>query len=110
MKNKHVKSDCRGIPFITHRFRQRGIYACLCAAMCILPASEAFAQSSGNNRQTPKEKVTGKTTYKGVVIDDTDMPLPGVNITYRNAKGAGAITDVNGEFTITVPDGARQRA
>ena len=104
MKNKHVKSDCRGIPFITHRFRQRGIYACLCAAMCILPASEAFAQSSGNNRQTPKEKVTGKTTYKGVVIDDTDMPLPGVNITYRNAKGAGAITDVNGEFTITVPD------
>ena len=104
MKNKHVKSDCRGIPFITHRFRQRGIYACLCAAMCILPASEAFAQSSGNNRQTPTEKVTGKTTYKGVVIDDTDMPLPGVNITYRNAKGAGAITDVNGEFTITVPD------
>lgn len=104
MKNKHVKSDCRGIPFITHRFRQKGIYACLCAAMCILPASEAFAQSSGNNRQTPKEKVTGKTTYKGVVIDDTDMPLPGVNITYRNAKGAGAITDVNGEFTITVPD------
>ena len=104
MKNKHVKSDCRGIPFITHRFRQKGIYACLCAAMCILPASEAFAQSSGNNRQTPKEKVTGKTTYKGVVIDDTDIPLPGVNITYRNAKGAGAITDVNGEFTITVPD------
>lgn len=48
--------------------------------------------------------MTGKTTYKGVVIDDTDMPLPGVNITYRNAKGAGAITDVNGEFTITVPD------
>lgn len=29
--------------------------------------------------------------------------MPGVNITYKNAKGVGVITDVDGNFTLAVP-------
>ena len=38
-------------------------------------------------------------TITGVVSDDTG-PLPGVNVTVKDAKGLGTITNINGEYTI----------
>lgn len=48
----------------------------------------AFAQSM---------KVTGK------VVDSTGAPIIGANVVQNGAKGNGTITDVNGEFSLTVP-------
>ncbi|ANH81588.1 SusC/RagA family TonB-linked outer membrane protein [Niabella ginsenosidivorans] len=39
----------------------------------------------------------------GVVTDETNMPLTGVSITIPERTG-GTLTDVNGNFSITVPD------
>ena len=50
--------------------------------------------------QTPEKKVI----YRGVVIDDTDAPLPGVSVTLPHSKGTGVTTDVNGRFEISVPE------
>ncbi len=36
------------------------------------------------------------------------MPLPGVSVTYKHAKGSGTITNIKGEFQITVPDNVHE--
>lgn len=40
----------------------------------------------------------------GVVTDNTDIPLPGVNVLV-DGTNIGTITDVNGEYSINVPEG-----
>ena len=42
---------------------------------------------------------------KGTVVDAADEPLIGVSVTEDKSKAA-VITDVDGKFTITVPDAA----
>ncbi|GHA38507.1 SusC/RagA family TonB-linked outer membrane protein [Salinimicrobium marinum] len=39
----------------------------------------------------------------GVVVDDNNMPLPGVNILVKNTTN-GTVTDFNGEFSISVSE------
>lgn len=35
------------------------------------------------------------------------MPLPGVNVTFKNAKGVGVVTDLDGKFSIAIPENVR---
>ena len=48
-----------------------------------------------------KELSEGKVTLKGVVVDASGEPLIGVNIKEKGTEN-GAITDLNGEFSLTV--------
>ena len=41
-------------------------------------------------------------TITGVVSDDTGEPLPGANISVKNATGLGTITDIDGKYSIKV--------
>ena len=41
-------------------------------------------------------------TVTGVVKDATGEPLPGANVTVKDAKGLGTITNMDGEYTIKV--------
>ncbi|MCT4589159.1 MAG: TonB-dependent receptor [Carboxylicivirga sp.] len=43
--------------------------------------------------------VMAQKTVTGVVVDDTNLPLPGVNILIKGTTN-GTISDVNGEFTL----------
>lgn len=63
----------------------------------------AIATTDNSLNQTTQSAQTNKVTYHGTVIDENGDPLPGVNITYKNAKGVGVITDVDGNFTLAVP-------
>ena len=61
--------------------------------MCIWIAScmgSAFAQNN--------------IAVKGTVTDENNQPLTGVSVTNEN-RTSGAVTDINGEFTINVPQG-----
>ncbi len=40
-------------------------------------------------------------TIKGIVLDDTNTPLPGVNISYQT--NAGTQTDINGYYLLEIP-------
>ncbi|MEJ1237151.1 SusC/RagA family TonB-linked outer membrane protein [Chryseolinea sp. T2] len=44
-------------------------------------------------------------TVKGVVRDETNTPLPGVNVVVKGTTG-GTITDGDGRYTVNVPDGS----
>ena len=41
-----------------------------------------------------------KNTFKGVVLDDLGEPVIGATIQVKGVKGAGAITDLDGNFVI----------
>lgn len=45
-----------------------------------------------------------RVTYKGTVIDDLDMPLPGVNVVAKGLQGVGTTTNADGEFSIDLPE------
>ena len=41
---------------------------------------------------------------KGIVVDDTDQPLPGVTLMFKGTQ-VGTATSLDGEFDLAVPDG-----
>lgn len=92
-------------------FSQHWSYAvkpgCLAMALLVASALPAMAQTpAGGGKQQTTESQTPekKVIYRGVVIDDTDAPLPGVSVTLPHSKGTGVTTDVNGRFEISVPE------
>lgn len=48
---------------------------------------------------------SNKVTFWGTVVDDLDMPLPGVNVAVKGQQGIGTTTNVNGDFSISLPEG-----
>lgn len=45
-------------------------------------------------------------TVSGVVSDDQGMTIPGVNVTIKGTAQSSVATNIDGEYTITVPDEA----
>lgn len=78
-------------------------YLVLAASVFPMLGTQLYATTDNNLNQTTQSAQTNKVTYHGTVIDENGNPLPGVNITYKNAKGVGVITDVDGNFTLAVP-------
>lgn len=80
---------------------------CLAMALLVASALPAMAQTpagGGEQQTTESQTPEKKVIYRGVVIDDTDAPLPGVSVTLPHSKGTGVTTDVNGRFEISVPE------
>lgn len=78
-------------------------YLVLAASVFPMVSLQIHAATDNSLTQTTQSAQTNKVTYHGTVIDENGNPLPGVNITYKNAKGVGVITDVDGNFTFAVP-------
>lgn len=78
-------------------------YLVLAASVFPMLGTQLYATTDNSLNQTSQSAQTNKVTYHGTVIDENGNPLPGVNITHKNAKGVGVITDVDGNFTLAVP-------
>lgn len=39
-------------------------------------------------------------TVSGQVFDDLDMPVPGASVFIKNSPGVGAVTDIDGKFSL----------
>ena len=44
-------------------------------------------------------------TVRGKVVDEGNDPLPGVSIVLKNTTSNGTVTDMDGNFTLTIPSG-----
>lgn len=64
----------------------------LSSCVLLLAVSQLFAQTRA---------VTGKVTAK-----DDGLPLPGVTVKVKGTTNTGTQTDVNGKYTLNVPEGA----
>lgn len=48
----------------------------------------------------------GRITVSGVVIDETGAPVPGAAVVLKGTPGVGTVSDVDGIFTLSVPEGS----
>lgn len=55
--------------------------------------------------QEPKQEKGKSKKITGQVLDDQNMPLIGVNIVVKGKPGVGAITNIDGNFTLEVNQG-----
>lgn len=78
-------------------------YLVLAASIFPMASTPMHAATENMPNQTIQSNQSSKVTYQGTVIDETGNPLPGVNITYKNSKGIGVITDIDGNFTLAIP-------
>lgn len=78
-------------------------YLALAVSVFPIASPQIHAATENNLNQTVQSAQSDKVTYQGVVIDENGNPLPGVNITYKNAHGVGVITDIDGKFTFAIP-------
>ncbi len=88
------------------RGRPSGVGLFLLLSCC--GAANSYAESSLVNRTI---SVTSKfdAVITGQVKDEQGQPLPGVTVKLQNSQVA-TMTDVNGNFKITVPDGDSNRS
>lgn len=57
--------------------------------------------AAANNKRNPAKAIR----IQGKVTDETNQPLPGVNVRLKGANaGTGTVTDVNGNFSLDAPD------
>jgi TonB-linked SusC/RagA family outer membrane protein len=62
---------------------------CLVVLLCLFAVAPAFAQGI---------------KVQGVVVDQTDEPIIGASVTIKGKPGSGAITDVDGKFSLVAPN------
>jgi TonB-dependent SusC/RagA subfamily outer membrane receptor len=78
----------------------RGIMTTLaCVAVLGIPVTAQAVESSS------PQALQQQRTVKGKVIDETGEPMIGVTVKVEGAVG-GAITDLDGNFTVAAPSGA----
>lgn len=65
-------------------------------SLLVFGTTAATAQKQGQARGT------GKSVYKGVVVDDQNEPLPGVSVMLEGSKNVGTVTNNEGKFTLTL--------
>ena len=88
-------------------YRLLGIgFTTLALAMSTGQAS-AQEQKKGHDANINQEASANvkKVVYRGVVYDENRSPLFGVNIFVKGQKGVGTITDMNGEYSLPLPQG-----
>ena len=51
----------------------------------------------------PQNMGVNEISISGQILDETGVPMPGVSVTIKGSK-KGMVSDINGKFTIQVPD------
>ena len=97
------------------KFIQRGLItrksACKLGAlsMAICLTFSASANAKGANEIKPAKnlitKLTADVVIRGIVKDETGLPIPGAGVKVKGTS-ISASTDINGSFSITVPNEA----
>lgn len=87
----------------TKPFAVHGLLTCM--AMILLAAPPVFSAPKKINGDKMSENIRRAVTISGTVKDESGQPLPGVSILVKDTK-VGTASDGNGNYKITVPDGA----
>ena len=71
----------------------------------LLISAPAFNLSAETSNSASVSIQDDKTVVcSGTVVDDADLPLPGVNVAVKGHPTLGTTTDIDGKFTVKVPD------
>jgi TonB-linked outer membrane protein, SusC/RagA family len=78
------------------------LYLILLGLLELAPATYAVGNSNTDQMSMAQP---GNITVKGKVVDDKGEPLPGTSIQQKGTSN-GTVTDINGNFSLTVPSDA----
>jgi len=82
------------------------LFQTMCRAfLLILLCATFFSVQSYAGESTEWSNAVYKRSISGVVIDDNGVPLPGGSVVVKGTT-IGVLTDINGKFSIDVPDDA----
>ena len=85
---------------------KRSLYFGVCAFICLLSVQVLSIESLKAEESFDSENRQKNFTITGKVTDaSTGLPLPFVTVTVKNTT-LGQVTDVNGDYSLMVPDGA----
>ena len=79
--------------------------ACILTSLTILPVGFVAADNDGSHKLTVVNQQSN-IQVKGTVIDENGEALIGVNIVLKNTPTVGTLTDMDGNYTISVPKGS----
>jgi len=79
-------------------------YSYIILLVLLVLAQATFAESNGNTGQMATTQ-TGKITVTGKIIDENGVSLPGATVQQKGTTN-GVITDIDGNFSISVPSDA----
>ncbi len=102
--------EIRDLPSITFESRGNSLYDILfdIASQTDLSFKQVdfniHVKKSGKNNQVTVEEIV-EVTVSGTVTDDNGDPLPGATVTVAGTT-TGTVTDLDGHYSLTVPDGA----
>ncbi len=87
-------------------FHSEARMKCFCLIFILLGS---FATNIVSAQQAKSEKTTQSShrvvVYRGVVVDEDDLPLVGVNVVLKDNKQVGVTTDGQGRFQLSIPEG-----
>ncbi|WP_234364191.1 SusC/RagA family TonB-linked outer membrane protein [Lunatibacter salilacus] len=83
--------------------RKGTLFLLLQGFLLSVTAASFAAISPANNSVEAFLENDADITINGVIIDENEMPLPGVTITVRGTS-TGTVTDVNGAYSIVAPE------
>lgn len=78
----------------------------LCAVSALCLCAPVYAVNGATSPAVETVWQQGTIVVKGVVVDETGQTVIGANVVEKGNEENGAITDVNGKFTLTVKKGA----
>ncbi|MCM1476253.1 MAG: SusC/RagA family TonB-linked outer membrane protein, partial [Muribaculaceae bacterium] len=88
----------------------RALQYTLLAAVVLSSGTCAFAQDQKPKTVATTSMGVAKDTHtvSGLVLDDQGEPIPGASIfTDNKSNGIGTITDIDGKFTLRIPQGVK---
>ena len=72
--------------------------------LCVSALFGMPAMANADNSVAENQSVQQARSVKGHVVDENGEPMIGVTVVIKGVNG-GAITDIDGNFTISVPSG-----
>src|SRR5665648_509110 len=78
------------------------LYLILLGLLALVPAT--YAEGNGNGDQMSMTQ-TGNITVKGKIVDENGESVPGATVQQKGTT-IGVITDINGNFSLSVPSDA----
>ena len=90
---------------LTFRLSSNRLWSVAMTTLLLVPAS---VMASGNERLEQPAAVEQAKTVRGHVVDEFGEPMIGVTVKIGDAKAGGVISDIDGNFSISVPQGKNQ--
>lgn len=92
-------------PLYKHRVVQRVLSLLKYTIVVIVMLCGISTIATATLPSEKKTKLLNK-TIKGMVVDSTGIPLPGVSVSVKNRRNIGTTTDTDGKYLISIPDDA----